>query len=113
MSANATVVRSVDVASGEAVIEAKVVGDGAAIVMIAGLDRGVSDLVDQMHAFAGAGYQAVAINMRGAEGGSGPFANLTTDMMAGDIKAVAQALGLGRWSLHTGRAAAGGGSSHS
>lgn len=93
------VVRSVDVASGKAVIEAKVAGNGPAVIMIAGLARGVSDLADLMHAIVGAGYQAVAINMRGAEGSSGPFANLTTDMMVGDIEAVARALGLGRFHI--------------
>jgi hypothetical protein len=37
-------VRAVDVASGDAVIEAKLLGEGPPVVMIAGLARGVSDL---------------------------------------------------------------------
>jgi hypothetical protein len=80
MSADYSAVRSIDVASGDAVIEAKVAGNGPAIVMLAGLSRGVSDFAELMHALAAAGYQATAINMRGAEGSSGPFDQLT-DMM--------------------------------
>ncbi len=89
-------VRSIDVASGDAVIEAKVAGDGPAVVMLAGHSRGVSDLAELMEALAAAGHHAVGINIRGAEGSSGPFDKLTTEMMVWDIEAVAQALGLGR-----------------
>ena len=66
MFANSHTVRSVDVTSGAAVIEAKVTGHGAAVVLIAGLASGVSDLDRLMQAVAGAGFQAIAINMRGA-----------------------------------------------
>jgi pimeloyl-ACP methyl ester carboxylesterase len=54
----------------------------------------VSDLAELMHSLAAAGHQAIAINMRGAEGSSGPFDQLTTDMMVEDVAAVAGALGL-------------------
>src|SRR4051812_1762522 len=91
--------RSVDVASGDAVIEAKVLGEGPPVVMIAGLARGVSDLAGLMQALATAGHQAIAINMRGAEGSSGPFDQLSTDVMVDDIAAVAQMLGLGRFHI--------------
>ena len=96
MFTNSHTVRSVDVTSGAAVIEAKVTGHGAAVVLIAGLASGVSDLDRLMQAVAGAGFQAIAINMRGAEGSSGPYADLTTDMVVADIETVARALGLGR-----------------
>jgi pimeloyl-ACP methyl ester carboxylesterase len=92
-------VRSIDVPSGDAVIEAKVAGDGPAVVMLAGHSRGVSDLAELIAALASAGHQAVGINMRGAEGSSGPFDKLTTEMMVGDIEAVAQSLGLGRFHI--------------
>lgn len=64
--------------------------------MLAGLARGVSDLAELLHALAAAGNQAIAVNMRGAEGSSGPFDQLTTDMVD-DVRAVARALGLGRF----------------
>jgi predicted alpha/beta-fold hydrolase len=63
--------------------------------MLAGLARGVSDLAELMHALAAAGNQAIAVNMRGAEGSSGPSDQLTTDMMVEDVRAIARALGLG------------------
>jgi pimeloyl-ACP methyl ester carboxylesterase len=97
MSADTNAVRSIDVTSGEAVIEAKIAGVGPAIVILAGYARGVSDFVELMHTLAAAGYQAIAINMRGVEGSSGPFDQLTFDMMVEDIEAVARALGLGRF----------------
>jgi N-formylmaleamate deformylase len=50
-----------------------------------------------MHALAAAGNQAIAVNMRRAEGSSGLFDQLTTDMMVDDVRAVARALGLGRF----------------
>jgi pimeloyl-ACP methyl ester carboxylesterase len=99
MFAGNNAVRSIDVASGDAVIEAKIAGDGPAVVMLAGHSRGVSDLAELMHALAAAGHQAIAINMRGAEGSSGPFDHLTVDMMVEDIEAVARALGLGRFHI--------------
>jgi pimeloyl-ACP methyl ester carboxylesterase len=99
MFADKNAVRSIDVASGDAVIEAKVGGDGPAVVMLAGHSRGVSDLAELMHALAAAGYQAVAINIRGAEGSSGPFDQLTVDMMVEDIEAVARELKLGRFHI--------------
>jgi pimeloyl-ACP methyl ester carboxylesterase len=92
-------VRSIDVTSGDAVIEARVAGDGPAVVMLAGHSRGVSDLAELMEALAAAGHQAVGINIRGAEGSSGPFDKLTTEMMVGDIEAVVQSLGLGRFHI--------------
>jgi hypothetical protein len=39
-------VKSIDVSSGEAVIEAKILGEGPAGLMLAGLARGVSDLAE-------------------------------------------------------------------
>jgi pimeloyl-ACP methyl ester carboxylesterase len=67
--------------------------------MLAGHSRGVSDFAELMHGLAAAGYQAIAINIRGAEGSSGPFGQLTVDMMVEDIKAVARALKLGRFHI--------------
>jgi pimeloyl-ACP methyl ester carboxylesterase len=99
MSAEANAVRSVDVTSGEAIIEVKIAGVGPAMVMLAGYARGVSDFAELMHTLAAAGYQAIAINMRGAEGSSGPFDQLTSDMMVDDIEEVARALGLGRFHI--------------
>ena len=72
MFADNDAVKSIDVASGDAVIEAKIVGKGPAVVMLAGHSRGASDLAGLMHALVPAGHQAVAINIRGAEGSSGP-----------------------------------------
>jgi pimeloyl-ACP methyl ester carboxylesterase len=99
MIADKNAVRSIDVASGDAVIEAKVAGDGPAVVMLAGHSRGVSDLAGLMQALAAAGHQGIAINIRGAEGSSGPFDQLTVDMMVEDIEAVARALGLERFHI--------------
>lgn len=92
-------VRSIDVESGDAVIEVKVAGDGPAVVLLAGHARGVSDLNELMHALAAAEYQAIGINMRGSEGSSGPFDQLTVDMMVEDIEAVARALGHERFHI--------------
>jgi pimeloyl-ACP methyl ester carboxylesterase len=99
MALDKNTVRSVDVPSGEAVIEARVVGDGPPVVLLAGHSRGVSDFVELMDALGAAGHQAVGINIRGAEGSSGPFDKLTTEMMVEDIEAVVQALGLGRFHI--------------
>jgi pimeloyl-ACP methyl ester carboxylesterase len=99
MPTEASAVRSIDVTSGEAIIEVKIAGVGPAVVMLAGYARGVSDFAELMHTLAAAGYQAIAINMRGAEGSSGPFDQLTFDMMADDIEEVARALGLGRFHI--------------
>jgi pimeloyl-ACP methyl ester carboxylesterase len=52
-----------------------------------------------MRALAAAGHQAVGINMRGAEGSSGPFDQLTVDMMVENIESVARALGLERFHI--------------
>ena len=97
MITETTVTRSIDVPSGDAVIEAKMAGAGPAVVMIAGFARGVADLARLSQALAAAGHQAVAVNMRGAEGSSGPFAQLTVDTMVADVEAVTQALGLKRF----------------
>ncbi len=67
--------------------------------MLAGHSRGVSDFAELMRALAAAGYQAVAIKIHGAEGSSGPFDQLTVDMMVEDIEAVAWAVGLGRFHI--------------
>ena len=99
MFADNDAVKSIDVASGDAVIEAKIVGKGPAVVMLAGHSRGVSDLAGLMHALVPAGHQAVAINIRGAEGSSGPFDQLTVDMMVEDIEAVTRELELGRFHI--------------
>jgi len=99
MPTEGNVVRSIDVTSGEAIIEARIVGVGPAMVMLAGYARGVSDFAELMQTLAAAGYQAIAINMRGAEGSSGPFDQLTFDMLVEDIEAVARALGLGRFHI--------------
>ena len=72
MVLNKNAVRSIDVPSGDAVIDARVAGDGPAVVMLAGHSRGVSDLAELMEALAAAGHQVVGINIRGAEGSSGP-----------------------------------------
>jgi hypothetical protein len=59
-----------------------VAGSGAAVVMLAGHSRGISDFDHLTETLASAGYRAIGINVRGAEGSSGPFAQLTVDMMS-------------------------------
>ena len=90
---------SVDVRSGDAVLQVKVVGDGPAVVLVPGLARGASDYAGLMQGLAGAGYRAVAINLRGAEGSSGPFKRMTLETIERDIGCVARALALGRFDL--------------
>ena len=90
---------SVDVRSGDAVLQVKVLGDGPAVVLVPGLARGVADYAGLMQGLAGAGYRAVAINLRGAEGSSGPFKGMTLETIDRDIACVVQALGLARFDL--------------
>jgi pimeloyl-ACP methyl ester carboxylesterase len=63
------------------------------------LQRESAGKLGLVHVLADAGHQAIAINMRGAEGSSGPFDHLSTDMMVDDVAAVARTLGLGRFHI--------------
>lgn len=97
--ANGMPVTSIDVPAGDAVLQVKVAGDGPPVVLVPGLARGATDYAGLMQTLAQAGYRAVAINLRGAEGSSGPFAGLSLPTIAQDIACVAQALGLTRFDI--------------
>lgn len=83
------------VQSGAAVLEVKIVGTGTPIVLVPGFARGASDFYEIAQGLAARGYSAIAVNARGIEGSTGPWANTTIYEIADDLNAVIRDLGLG------------------
>jgi pimeloyl-ACP methyl ester carboxylesterase len=83
------------VMSGTAVLEVKIVGAGTPIVLVPGFARGASDFEEIMQGLAARGYRAIAVNARGCEGSTGPWARTTIYEIADDLYAVIKDLGLG------------------
>jgi pimeloyl-ACP methyl ester carboxylesterase len=68
-------------------------GEGSAVMLVPAGGRGARDFDAVAEAVAGAGFRAVALNLRGAGGSSGPLEGLTLHDLAGDVAAVIEALG--------------------
>jgi len=94
------------VKSGNAVLDVRIVGHGEPIVLVPGFARGAADFEVIMKGLAAAGYQAIAINARGCEGSTGPWANTSMYEIADDVEAVIKDMKLG--SVHVVGHAAGG-----
>ncbi len=94
------------VKSGDALLDVKIAGHGEPIVLVPGFARGAADYDAIMKGLAADGYRVIAINARGCEGSTGPWANTTIYEIADDLYAVIKELGLG--SVHVVGHAAGG-----
>ncbi|MFM1987959.1 MAG: hypothetical protein RJA99_916 [Pseudomonadota bacterium] len=94
------------VRSGSAVLDVRIVGTGKPLVLVPGFARGAADFAEIMQGLAARGYRAIAINARGCEGSTGPWAKTTLHEIADDLHAVVEDLGIGP--VHVAGHAAGG-----
>ena len=83
------------VESGTAVLDVKILGAGTPILLVPGFARGAADFEEIMLGLAARGYRAIAVNARGCEGSTGPWARTTIYEIADDLYAVIKDLGLG------------------
>ena len=96
--------RQVTIRASAATIRVTVRGQGAPIVFIPSLGRGVDDFDDLSKRLAQAGYQALLPDPRGIGGSSGPLAGISLHDMAADVAAVIQSLGGGQRATVVGHA---------